>query len=96
MYFSKHKLGVILYRDNKSFRNKIFRADLDTDISKYGICNMQCQQFLNIFTKVLRKVHKPIKNKYIKKNQGGFINRNLRKAIMRRSRLCNFFSSKSP
>ena len=44
----------------------------------------------NVFTEVLRK-HSPMKIKYIRANQSGFMNKNLRRTIMRRSWLRNIF-----
>ena len=92
MHFPKRKLSVILYlyRDYKIFCKEIFRTDLDINLSKYDICNMECQQILNIFTEVLGK-HAPKKNKYIKANQSGFVNKNLEKTIMRGSKRRNIF-----
>ena len=84
MHFPKHKLSVILYlyRDYKSFCKET--TDLDINLSKYDICNMECQQILNIFIEVLGK-------HALKKNQSGFINKNLRKVIIRRPRRRNIF-----
>ena len=44
------------------------------------------QQFLNIFTEVLRK-HAGMKNKYIRASQSVIMNKNYREAKMKRSRL---------
>ena len=49
---------------------------------------MECHQFLTIFTKVLRK-DATMKNNCIRAKLSGFMNKNLRKAMMRRSRLRN-------
>ena len=53
---------------------------------------MEYQHFLNIFIEVINK-HAPIKEKYLRSNQGRFITKNLHKAIMKRSRLRNKFLS---
>ena len=69
MHWPNPKLSVILYSDYKIFCNKIIRADFDTESSKYNyFYYMECHQFLNIFTEVLRK-HASMKNKYIRANQ---------------------------
>ena len=90
MHFPKHKLSVILYlyRDYKSFCKET--TELDINLSKYDICNMECQQIFNIFIEVLGK-YALKKNKHIKANQSGFINKNLRKVIIRRPRRRNIF-----
>ena len=46
---------------------------------------MQDQHFLNTFIEVLNK-HAPMKQKYLRANQGIFMTKNLHKAIMKRSR----------
>ena len=51
---------------------------------------MEYQHFLNIFIEVLNK-HAPMKEKYLRSNQGIFITKNLHKAITKRSRLRNKF-----
>ena len=81
---------MINYRDYRKFLNEEFRAQLDYEISKHDINNMEYQHFLNIFIEVINK-HAPIKEKYLRSNQGRFITKNLHKAIMKRSRLRNKF-----
>ena len=53
---------------------------------------MEYQHFLNIFIEILNK-HPPMKQKYIRANQGRFMTENLHKAIMKRSRVRNKFLS---
>ena len=49
---------------------------------------MQDQHFLNTFIEVLNK-HAPMKQKYLRANQGRFMTKILRKAIIKHSRLRN-------
>ena len=84
-YFPKLKPKVVNYRDYRNFRNEKFRAQLDNEILKHDINNMEYQHFLNIFKEVLSK-HAPIKQKYLRANQGIFMTKNLHKTIMKRSR----------
>ena len=83
---------MVNYRDYRKFLNEEFRAQLDYEISKHDINNMEYQHFLNIFIEVLNK-HAPMKQKYLRANQGRFLAKNLHKAIMKRSRLRNKFLS---
>ena len=53
---------------------------------------MGYQHFLNIFIEVLTK-HAPMKQKYLRANQGRLMTKKLHKAIMKRSRLRNKFLS---
>ena len=87
---SKLKPNVVNYRHYRNFRNEEFRAQLDNEISKHDINNMEYQHFLNIFIEVLNK-YAPMKEKYLRSNQGRFITKKLHKAIMKRSRLRNKF-----
>ena len=54
------------------------------------ICNMDYKHFLNIFINILNK-HAPMKQKYLRANQGRFMTKDLHEAIMKRSRLRNKF-----
>ena len=51
---------------------------------------MECHQFLNIFTEVLKKPA-TTKNNCIGANQRDSTNKNFRKSIRKRSNLCNIF-----
>ena len=48
------------FRDYKRFQNDLFRSELDYELSKLDVCNLESEQFLNIFIEVLNK-HAPIK-----------------------------------
>ena len=72
-YFPKPKPKIINYRGYRNFRNDKFRAELDNEILKHGINNIEYQHFLNIFIEIL--------NKHALKG--------LHKAIIKRSRLRN-------
>ena len=51
---------------------------------------MEYQHFLDIFKEILNK-HAPMKQKYLRANQGRFMTKNLHKAMIKRSRLRNTF-----
>ena len=89
-YFFKPKPKVVNYKDYRKFRNVEFRAELDNEISEFDISNMEYQHFVNIFIEILNK-HAPIKQKYLRANQGIFMTKGLHKAIMKRSRITNNF-----
>ena len=40
-YFPKQKPKVIMYRDYQNFRNDLFRAELDNEILKYDLNNIE-------------------------------------------------------
>ena len=89
-YFPKTKPKTVNYRNYRIFRNDEFRAELDNEILKHDINNIEYQYFLNIFIEVLNK-HAPMKIKYLRENQGKFMTKGLHKAIMKGSRLRNKF-----
>ena len=83
---------MVNYRDYKNFQNNEFRAELSNEMLKNDLGNMEYQHFLNIFIEILNK-HVPMKQKYLRANQGRFMTKDLHKAIMKRSRLRNQFLS---
>ena len=77
---------MVNYRDYRNFRNNEFRGELDNEMLKHDLGNMEYQHFLNIFIEILNK-HVHMKQKYLRSNQGRFMTKDLHKAIMKRSRL---------
>ena len=77
---------MVNYKDYRNFRNNEFRAELDNEMLKHDLCNMEYQHFLNIFIEILNK-HAPMKQKYVRANQERFMTIDLHKAIIKRSRL---------
>ena len=61
-HFSQQKPNIVSYRSYKRFRNNSFRTELDNELLKYDLCNIEYQHFLNIFLDILNK-HAPIKKK---------------------------------
>ena len=47
-------------------------AELDNEILKHDISNIEYQHFLNIFMEILNK-HAPMKVKYLRENHGKFM-----------------------
>ena len=90
-YFLKPKRKIVNYRDYRNFQNDEFRVELDNEILKHGISNIEYQHFLNIFIKVFNK-DGPIKIKYLRANHEKFMTKGLHKSIMKRSRLRNISS----
>ena len=81
---------MVNYRDYQNFQNNNeFRAELDNEMSKHDLGNMEYQQFLNICKDILNK-HAPMKQKYFRANQGRFKTNDLHKAVMKRSRLSSY------
>ena len=82
--FYKQKPKIFNYRNYKTFNNESFRNGVLYEISK-GFHDVSCETLLLM---ILNK-HTPMKTKYIRANNSPFMNKELSKAIMVRSRLRN-------
>ena len=92
--FPKGNPKVKFYRDYKSFNFESFNNDLDGLLKAEN--NMNYSTFQNIFLQVLN-THAPVKKKVQRFNGNRFVNKKLRKAIMRHSRLKNNYNkTRSP
>ena len=57
------------FRDYKRFQNDLFRSELDYELSKPDVRNLEFEHCLNIFMEVLNK-HAPIKIEILKSKPG--------------------------
>ena len=86
--FKKQKAKIATYRDCKHFDNEKFRESLVTCFSMGK--NISYDAFENLVLQTLGKMA-PIKQKHIRGNQSPFINKDIHKAVMTRTRLRNKF-----
>ena len=86
--FKKKKPKIVTYRDYKRFDNEKFRESLITYFSTDK--NISYDSFENLVLQTLGKMA-PIKQKHIKGNQSPFMNKDIHKDIMTRTRLRNRF-----
>ena len=86
--YKKQPPKLIIYRDFKNFSNINFRCQLDYILSRCDINGMSNDEFINTFLTVFDK-HAPLKKKYMRANEGPFVTKEIRKAIMFRSKLAN-------
>ena len=84
----KHKPKIIQYRDFNHFDNTSFRADLLQELSLKNVRPGEFEKFKYISSKVLN-IHDPVKEKHVTCNKSSFMSKQLRKAIMTRTRLLN-------
>ena len=89
-HFPKQKPKVVIHRQYRNFRNVYFRIELESALLKYDFNNIDYDNFIKTFLTVLDK-HATIKTKYLKANHSNFVTKQLRKAIMKRSKLLNDF-----
>ena len=83
--FQNTKPKLLNFRDFKSFSPQAFEDDLSEALID---CGDSYDKFENIFTSKLNK-HAPRKRKWVRGNHKPHINKELRKTIMKRSRLKN-------
>ena len=88
VFHSKHNRKIIQYRDYKNFTNEHFRRDLLRKLSFQNFQPNEFDKFEFIASKLLNS-HAPLKEKHIRCNQAVFMNKQLRKVIMTRTRLLN-------
>ena len=88
--YKKEPPKIISYRDFKMFSNVIFRREMISMLGCHDINNINYGIFENIFMTLIDK-YVPLKCKYIRANEAPFMNKEIRKAIMTRSRLKNRF-----
>ena len=89
--FKKSPPKIISYRNFRKFSNDVFRKELISMLSHYDINNIRYEDFDDIVMLLINK-HAPLKFKYIRANEGTFMSKELRKAIMVRSKLKNRFN----
>ena len=90
-FYKKQRPKIAHYRNYKNFENDNFRQDLQKEFFKFDVTNAPLSQFNDIVLSVLDK-HAPKKVKYIRSNNCHFMTKEMRKAIMHRSKLRNKFS----
>ena len=88
--YQKQRPKIIYYRNYKNFENGNFRQGLKKELLKFNVTNAPLSNFNDIVLSVLDK-HAPKKMKYIGSNNCNFMTKELRKAIMNRSKLRNKF-----
>ena len=88
--FQKLKPRVINYRKYSSFSSEKYREDLVRELSEVNFKDNSISQFLETCVNVLNK-HAPRKKKFLRGNHSPFMNRELSKAIMTRTRFRNKF-----
>ena len=84
----KHNPKIIQYWDFNHFDNTSFRADILQELPLKNVLHGEFENFQYIPSKVLN-IHAPKKEKLVRCNQSPFMSKQLRKAVMTRTRLFN-------
>ena len=90
--FQKRAPTLIRYRNYSKLNDEFFRSELSNELLlNCDLRTIKYEDFHYIFMNVLNK-HAPLKTKIIRSNNVPFMNKNLRKQVMTRSRLKNKFN----
>ena len=89
-YIKKKELRIIKYRNHVNFCNDSFRTQLLNELNKRLIRISDLAHFNTTVLKIFDN-EAPIKMKNVRANEAPFMNRTIKKAIMKRSRLRNKF-----
>ena len=92
IFYKKQKPSIVKYRNYRNFENEVFMKDLQDQFSQIGFENIITNfgAFKKAANEIVEK-HLPLKKRYVRANQAPFMNRMIKKAIMKRSRLRNKF-----
>ena len=71
------------YRSYKNFKNQLFQTELNIELLKIDIKNVDLLEFTAIFSSVFDKPSSK-KRKFITSNNSNFVPKNIRKGIMER------------
>ena len=90
MFFSKQKHETVFFRNYKKFDNSAFREALNRELLKYDLNHIEYDTFQEIIVSLLN-IYAPLKKIYLRANHASFVTKELRKAIMLRTRLRNIY-----
>ena len=89
----KRQPKIVKYRDYKKFSQVKFRDELDEAVNNPNVVSGSNDKFVETFMGVFNK-HAPLKSKVLRANDNAFMTKELRKAIMVRSKLRNVLNNK--
>lgn len=87
MFYTKQKHDTVFYRTYKTSESKKSMTQVENELMKFDISNIEFQTLDNILPSVL--IESPLKQKYLKAKDAGFITKDMRKAVTKRSQLRN-------
>ena len=88
--FKKPPPKIVTYREYKNYIPQNFMLELNYVIPFHILFTISNDKFMETFMEILNR-HAPLKFKYIRMNQGPFMTKEIRKEVMKRSRLRNRF-----
>ena len=85
VFYKKQKPNIIQYRSYKNVDNQVFYRELKSELLKIDLNNAELSEFTEIFLSILDKKSQ----KFTRANNSNFVTKNLRKVVMKRSKLRN-------
>ena len=89
--FRKNPPKIVLYRDYRNYSKSSFHDELNQAMIAQNLYEVSNDKFVEKTMEILDR-HVPLKQKYVRANQGPFMTKELHKAIMIRSKLKNKFN----
>ena len=86
--FQKLPPKIIIYRDYKNYEQNQFNHEFNDMLNQHNFHDISNDVFVELTMNLLDR-HAPLKQKYIRANQGPFMTKELQKSIMLRSKLRN-------
>ena len=97
VFYKKQRPNIVTYRNYKHFSNEVFMLDIKNSIIQMTSENndLEFDRLKPALDEAIQR-HAPIKKRYVRANQAPFINKEIKKETMKRSRLRNkFLNTKS-
>ena len=85
--YKKQKPKIIYYRNYKTFNANLFGEELSIELLTIGNNNAELPQFTNTALSIILDKHASVKRKYIRVNNSAFMTKDLRAAMVKRSKL---------
>ena len=89
--FRKYPAKIVTYRDYRNYSKSNFHNELKEAMINENLYEVSNDTFVHKTMEIIDR-HVPLKQKYIRANQGPFMTKDLQKAIMVRSKLKNKFN----
>ena len=90
IFYKKQKPKIIQYINYKTFNANLFKEELKNELLSIDINNTELIGFTNTVLSILDK-HATIKRKYIRAKNSALMTKELRAAVMQRSKLTQKF-----
>ena len=85
VFYKKQKPKIIQCRSYENFYDQVFQRELNSELLKIDLNNVNLSEFTEIFLSLLDK-HAPKKQNFLRAKSSNFATKNLMKVIMKSSK----------